>query len=236
LGFLFFFRLVAVSCGGEVLLSMRQRSMILVMFCVWAGCESPTQERVQNYNQDGVQLFQTGYYCEALESFQAAQNLAPDDAGLYYNIGECYDRLGKTARAEQNYTECIQRAANHAECRHALACLLVKTGRRAEAEHMVQSWLEREPQRAAAYAEDGALALQAGDLPRAQARLQQALALDPHDTRALIELGRAYEAMHRPERAAELYERALKRDPADTEIAKRLDLLRSQGSGQPQPE
>jgi tetratricopeptide (TPR) repeat protein len=101
---------------------------------------------------------------------------------------------------------------------------------------MVQSWLAREPGRAAAYAEDGWLWYQAGDLPRAQGRLEQALELDPHDSRTLVELARVYEAMKRPDRAAALYERVLERNPKQTEVTKRLKALQSQGTGQPQPE
>src|SRR5205823_9607275 len=115
----------------------------------------------------------------------AAQKLAPNDPSLLYNIGECYDRLGNASLAERSYKECVDRLPDKADYRHSLARLLVETGRRAEAEQMVQAWLAREPQRAAAYAEDGWLSLQAGDLPRAQARLQQALELDPHEPRAL---------------------------------------------------
>jgi tetratricopeptide (TPR) repeat protein len=101
---------------------------------------------------------------------------------------------------------------------------------------MVQQWLTREPQRAAAYAEDGWLLFQTGDLPRAQARLQQALGLDPHDTRTLVELARVYEAMNRPDRAVALYERVLERNPRQFEVASRIKALKSQGADQPHPD
>jgi len=215
---------------------MERGALILILACGLAGCAGPAQERINDYNQDGVHLFRTGDYRAALESFQAAQKLAPEDPALFYNVGQCYDHLGNPALAERNYTECVQRAANHAECRHALVSLLVRTGRRDEAERMVQAWLGREPQKAAAYAEDGWLALQAGDLPRAHARLQQALDLDPHEPRVLIELARIYETTQRPDRAVALYERVLERDPSNPEVIKRLNLLRSQGAGRPQPD
>jgi tetratricopeptide (TPR) repeat protein len=101
---------------------------------------------------------------------------------------------------------------------------------------MVQSWLASQPKLAAAYAEDGWLWAQSGDLPRAQARLQQALDLDPHDPRALHELAQLYETMNRPDRATVLYERILERNPQNFAAARRLDELRARGIGRPIPD
>ena len=67
-------------------------------------------------------------------------------------------------------------------------------------------------------------------------RYYQALELDPHDSRALVELALVYEAMQRPDRAAALYERVLEQDPHQTEVARRLNRLHAQGTGQPQPD
>jgi protein O-GlcNAc transferase len=201
-----------------------------------AGCVPSTLDRVREYNEDGVYLFERGDYRSARESFQAALTLTPDDPALLCNVAQCYDRAGDATNAERSYRECLRLAPNHIECRHALDGMLVRIGRRDEAARLIQEWLAREPRLAAAYAEDGWLLHQGGDLPGAQARLQQALALDPHDTRALVELARVYEAMRRPDRAADLYERALQQNPHQEEVARRLQLLRAQGAGRPQPE
>src|SRR5438552_2917380 len=120
-----------------------------------AGCETAAQERVRQYNADGVHLFQQGNYQDARESFALALELQPEDAALAYNLGQCCDRLGDTAKAEQCYLQCLQRAGNHADCRHALAVLLYRTGRKAEATSMIEDWLTRQPNLADAYALDG---------------------------------------------------------------------------------
>jgi len=201
-----------------------------------AGCAPTGQERARDYNEDGVYLFQRGDYRSARESFQAAQALTPEDRGLLYNVGQCYDRLGDSANAERCYRDCLQRAANHADCRHALAALLLRGGRGGEAKAMVEEWLAREPKLAAAYAEHGWLLFQAGDLPGAQTRLQQALELDPQDPRALVEMARVYEALQRPDRAVVLYERILQREPRQVEIQRRLNQLQAQGVSRPRPD
>src|SRR6266404_1655979 len=215
---------------------MRWMSGLLALALGLQGCESASQERLRDYNPDGLYLFQRGDYAAARESFQAALTLKPNDPGLLYNVGECYDRLGDPAKAERSYNECLVQTPNHTDCRHALASMLVRVGRKEDATRLVEDWLAREPRLAAAYAEDGWLWHQAGDLPRAQTRLQQALELDPHEPRALVGLALVYEAMQRPDRAAALYERVLERDPHQVEVARRLNRLRSQGAHQPQPD
>jgi Flp pilus assembly protein TadD len=201
-----------------------------------AGCVPLSQERVRDFNEDGVHLFQLGEFSEARECFQTALELKPADPVLLYNVGQCCDRVDDVANAERYYNECLLATPNHADCRHALASMLVRVGRKQDAAQMVQAWLAREPKLAAAYAEDGWLWHQSGDLPRAQARLHQALELDPHDTRTLVELARVYEAMQRPDRAVALYERVLVLHPREIEIEKRLKQLRAQGVGEPHPD
>jgi Tfp pilus assembly protein PilF len=234
--FLFSFstHLPIVAGGGKS--GMRRLRLLQALALCLLGCESASQERLRDYNLDGVYLFQRGNYAAARESFQAALALKPDDPALLYNIGECYDRLGDTAKAERYYSQCLLQSPNQADCRHALASMLVRVGRKNDAGHLVEDWLAREPRLAAAYAEDGWFWHQNGDLPRAQVRLQQALELDPHEPRALIELALVYEAMQRPDRAAVLYERVLERDPVQVEVAKRLNQLRAQGASQPHPD
>lgn len=200
------------------------------------GCVADTQERLADYNQDGLHLFHSGDYRAARECFQAALQLRPGDPDLLYNVGQCYDRQGGAARAEHEYLACLQVSPDHADCRFALASLYVRGGRLDDAVRLGQDWLAQKPQLAAAFALDGWLSRQQGDLPRAQARLQQALDTDPHEPHALVELGRVYEALNRPDRAAALYELAVLRNPEQPDVVQRLNELQAQGAGKPQPE
>jgi Flp pilus assembly protein TadD len=200
------------------------------------GCANDVQERVREYNQDGLVLYQRGDFRGARETFEVALKLQPEDPALLYNLGQCYERLGDVARAESTYGECLTRQPTHAVCRHALVRLLVRQGRSADATRMVEDWLAREPKSSGPYAADGWLWHQSGDLPRAQARLQQALELDPRDVYALGELGVVYEAMDRPDRALVLYERALEQDPNRPEVVRRYNDLKRRGAGPPKPD
>jgi tetratricopeptide (TPR) repeat protein len=223
---------MVIDAEGE---AMRRAGWMLgLVFLV--GCVFDEQDRVRQYSDDGLYLFRCGDYRSAREDFQAALALEPENPVLLYNVGRCYDLVGDTAKAERTYNECLSQSPNYVECRHALADLQIRTGRRDEAARQVEDWLAREPQLAAAYAEDGWLWHQFGDLPRAQARLQQAVELDPKEPHALIELARVYEAMQRPDRAVDLYEQVLRQKPNQPELVKRVNLLRSQGTSLPHPD
>lgn len=215
---------------------MRWRTWILLSGLVVSGCAPTSQERVRDYNQDGVDLFRRGDYAHARESFQAALNLTPGDASVLYNIGQCADRMGQYSAAEQNYQQCLHASPNHLECRYAYAGLLVRENRRPEAVRMVEGWLAKQPGSAGPYVVDGWLWRQAGDLPRAQSRLQQALAIDPNNVLALTELAQVYETMNRPDRSYVLLEHALEVQPNQPQVRARLTALKNKGAGRPRPD
>jgi Flp pilus assembly protein TadD len=200
------------------------------------ACAPMDHERLRDYNEIGVELYQRGEFADARDCFDAALRLAPDDTGLVFDLAQCHDQLGDRAKAEELYKQCLEKVPNHPECRHALAVLLVRQQRRDEAATMIDDWLEREPRLGDAYAEHGWLLHQQGDLPRAHARLQQALQFDPQNVRALTELGLIFEAMNRPERALVLYERALQIKPRQPDLTHRVQELKKRGVERPKPD
>jgi Tfp pilus assembly protein PilF len=201
------------------------------------GCVlTADQERVRDYNQDGVFLFQHGDYVGARDSFQAASALTPEDPAIMYNLGECQERLGNLPKAECYYRECLQRQPKNLSARHALVALLARTGRQKDATILVDLWLKEEPVTGDAYAEDGWLLHHTGDLPRAQARLHQALEVEPRNRLALTELALVYESMHRPDRAVVLYERILEDNPGDKDVSDRVNYLLAKAPGRPRPD
>jgi tetratricopeptide (TPR) repeat protein len=214
----------------------RVRSVAVLALFV-AACAPVMEERIQQYNDLGVEHFQKGEFDRASADFEAALALVPDNFTLLYNLGECYDHLGQNERAEKFYRLCLQQQPNDAGCRHALTVLLVQRGRMTEAQQMAQDWLAREPKLSAAYAEDGWLYQRQGDPIKALMRYQQAIYYNPQNTFALVEFGRIYEEeLNQPSRALKLYQTALEYDPHQPEVVKRVNRLRSRGVGPPHPE
>jgi tetratricopeptide (TPR) repeat protein len=202
-----------------------------------AGACAPTeQERVGHHTQDGIQMFVQGSFADARDCFGAALKLRPDDPDLFYNLGRCHDRMGQPDVAERHYKECLQRAPDHLEARHAWVVLMRGTGRKDEAEAMVRDWRSKRSHQAAPHVEEGWLLAQAGNLPAARACYQKALDRDPLHARALAELGAIYEKQGRPDRALVLYQRSLEAQPDQPAVSRLVSTLRARGVQPPHPD
>ena len=218
----------------------RQRSQpafrlaLAAALCLAAGCALPQgEDRAQLFNEDGIHLFANGDYQNALESFDLALTLRPQDPGLLYNVAQCYDRLGDVRKAEVHYGYCLVQDPKHADARLALVELCYRTGRRDQAGRLVADYLKDNPTQADALVLDARRLREERALPQAQGRLQQALDHEPQNRRALTELAVIYEDMKMPERAYVLYERVLAREPGQAEIKRRVELLQTKGVRRP---
>lgn len=201
----------------------------LLLALLASGCAAPAEDRARLFNEDGVELFNRGDFANALDSFDLALTLQPQDSVLLFNVAQCYDRLGDVADAEKYYGSCLIRSPKHADAKFALVELLYRTGRKAQADSMVDDWLRQDNKSADAFALDAWRLRQANSFLEAQGRLQQALDIDPHNRRALAELAVSYEQSGMPQRAAVIYERILEREPAQAQIEQRLEQLKIQG-------
>ncbi len=197
------------------------------------GCAETQQERVRLYNEDGIHQFSQGNYREAVDSFEQALVLKPDDPVLIFNLGQAFDRLGNTKQAEVYYQECLKRDATLADARQAYANLLSRTGRTENANRLIEQWSVQEGNKSDIYVLQAWKLRQENRLPEAYEKVQLALVQEPHNPRALTELGIIYEKMNMPERSLVLYERVLKTNPNLFEVRERIGVLKERGIGRP---
>lgn len=214
---------------------MSLRCLFVMLACGLAGCVTTQDERWRFINEDGVHLFGKGEYRRALDSFDYALTLRPQDPVIIYNAAQCHDRLGNAKAAEELYAYCLQRDAKHGDARLALVALKYRTGRVSEANQQVLAWLQQEPPSADVYVADAWRLRQEKAYPLAQARLQQARSLEPHNRRVLTEMAILCELQGMPERSLVLYEEILTREPKQIEIADQVSRLKARGVKAPLP-
>jgi tetratricopeptide (TPR) repeat protein len=169
-------------------------ALALLMACL--GCRMVSQGR----NVDGVRYFQQGQYPVALQRFDAALTIDPQNPDTYYNKAAVYHRMGLANRdqnallqAESLYNQCLNIRPDHVDCHRGLAVLLCDTGRTDKAFTLLTNWANLSPQNAEARVELARLYEEAGNRAGAETTLNQALALDMRNWRAHAALGRLRE-------------------------------------------
>ena len=196
-----------------------------------AGCADFS---ARGRNAEGVRLFSSARYHEALQQFQEAAFTDPGNADGNYNLAATYHRLGLLEndesylrQAEHHYHLCLDQGGNHADCYRGLAVLLVEQERNEEAFRLLEGWVDREPSSAEAKIELARLFEEFGDRPAAKEHLLEALQAEPTNPRALAALGKIREDMGEPIQALADYERSLWHDRFQPQVASRIAALRS---------
>lgn len=138
------------------------------------------------YNTLGVIYTRRGLAGPAVQAFEHARALSPDNLNVLANLATAWRRAGDRARADALQQVLLQREPDPPYAWFDRGMVAYRAGRWAEA----RDWLEREVQRAPEEPEFrywlALAAWQLGDQAGAQAQLAQAVAQsDNHDERAL---------------------------------------------------
>lgn len=80
--------------------------------------------------QTGEELFRQGKFSAALNVYEQLLKNHPKDPFVYYNIGNCYFKMGSTGLAAANYFRAFKLAPRDADIRHNLALALASGGER----------------------------------------------------------------------------------------------------------
>ena len=92
--------------------------LILVPFYVQAG----------DLTQQAESFYREGKYAQALSTYEQALKNAPNDPFLYYNIGNCYFKMGSKGLAVASYYRAFRLNPTHSDIRHNLSLALANGG------------------------------------------------------------------------------------------------------------
>lgn len=172
----------------------------------------------------GLELLKQGAYVAAIESFEWAKGLAPDDPWLDYYLGETYRLSGAHARAVGYFKQAQERGVNAPELllRRGLAHGVL--GEDFAAERCYRAALVQRPDYTEGLANLGNVLERRGLRDEAIAIYERALAKDPAFLPALKNIGFLYFKAGRWEEAASALEMAARASPADGVIAEKLAI------------
>lgn len=186
------------------------RVLLLMVVAGLCGCRTST-----TYNADGVRQFQRGEYQAAMDKFQQAIAVNPNDADAYYNLAATLHDWGRRSRdtklleqSESLYHRCLDISGNHVDCYRALAVLLVDTDRRDSAFKLLELWAQRSPNLSQPRVELARLHEEHGNDESARQYLAQALDANSADSRAWAAMGRLREREGRLAQALTDYQHA----------------------------
>jgi tetratricopeptide (TPR) repeat protein len=150
----------------------------------------------------GVLAYQTGNVQRALEEFQSALEIDPDDPDTHYQLGATYLVMAFPMGASEPDPELLQKAASE-----------------------FQRALDLAPDKAEALVGLGNVYMLQANFSEAITVLKQAVEINPDMREALFALGRAYVQAGEIELARETLQRFLKTDPPAVWAEQAQDIL-----------
>ncbi|KAE8743545.1 hypothetical protein FOCC_FOCC010870 [Frankliniella occidentalis] len=152
-------------------------------------CHSLNPKNVDNIKQVARSLYLLGLHNLALEAYLDAQQISKvPDWDIFYNLGECWLRLGEHAKAKEALRQAVQ-LGHHERCYVALANIYKLEGDTQNAIEIYKAAVEAAPDSAQLATSLGLLYLEEGKYQHALEKLGGALARDPQYAQALLAAG-----------------------------------------------
>jgi tetratricopeptide (TPR) repeat protein len=120
----------------------------------------------------------------ALEEFQKAARLLPNDARIYYHMGKTLSKLDRRNEALAQLRQAVRLRPDSWQARYGLGEELAFAGRNQEALEQFQEVLRRNPRHIAAHLNMGVAFFKLGKLEEAKAQFEQTLRLEPQNRAA----------------------------------------------------
>lgn len=170
--------------------------LVVLACCAFAGAET---DEVVEWNERGLAHSQAGRFADAVEAFERALDLLPEDATLRRNLALAKGNLG------------VQR---------------IEEDRLVEAEELTREALELDPENAGFLLNLATCLHRRGFPHRARIYVLEAAELAPQDPRVAARLGEVHYAQGRVAEAVEAWERAVEGGGGDETLRTRLHHAR----------
>ena len=175
------------------------------------GCGSPS-DLPEVRLERAVLLQERGEYEEAIRVYTSLADELSSLADLDHNRGYCYEQLGLTAKAIENYQRCLTKDPQHVSALNNLAAILARQENYDEAAELFTRILRYQPDTVLALRNRGLSYSDGGRRDDALTDYNAALKLAPEDPQVLFQRGNLYVLRQEPELAIADYSAAIQSD------------------------
>jgi tetratricopeptide (TPR) repeat protein/GGDEF domain-containing protein len=190
-------------CPGFAKVEMLDNARKALIHTGFFGPNTQTLFDAVSLNISGDRLYERGKLEEAVEEFQRALTLDPNNVNVSNSLGVCYAQMGEFEQAVTEFARVTSLKPSDFMGQYNLACALLSLGREDEAEQAFTRASKLEPKRAAPYFQLAKLCRKQNRLEEALNYLGQTVELKPHWAKAwrlfgecFLEQGKDAEAMN----------------------------------------
>ncbi|NNF98611.1 MAG: tetratricopeptide repeat protein [Desulfobacteraceae bacterium] len=163
--------------------------------------------------REGFQLTMEGKYQDALQFYQDATEINPNDAMAWHGLGYCYNGMGQNEEAMKTYERAVVENPSDPGLHFSLARVYDDLGNLDAAEKAYSRVIAIEPDNPAAHEKLGGLLTRLGRYGEAILSQKQVIRLSPDSPEAFYLLGVMYERMGQYENAIDSYKTAVRINP-----------------------
>jgi protein O-mannosyl-transferase len=198
---------------GLGMLAARRNEDYRSELAIWSDTVVKRPDNTRARSGMAIALDHVGRTAEAVQQYEAALPLAPDDFDVHDNLGVTLEHNGRVTEAIEQYKAALLLKPDSPEVRSNLGNALLRLGRIPEAIRQYQMALFLKPDYAEAHYNLGGALDQAGRTDEAIQHFEAAVRLKPEYADAHNNLGNLLHRVGRTPEAIEHYEAALRIQP-----------------------
>ncbi|HEX3624124.1 MAG TPA: tetratricopeptide repeat protein [Verrucomicrobiae bacterium] len=173
----------------------------------------------------GFWYSKTGDLKKALDCYDKARHLAPDDPTALYNVGNAYARLHDWPEAIRDYQRALHDQPNQPDVMNNLGLALAQSKQVADAIPYFRGALKLRPNYADAQNNLGSALFIQGQYLEAAKTFYAAVQNDPYKAQFVVNLGDTLVLLGKKADAATCYQQALQLEPNNKAVQKKLQAL-----------
>jgi tetratricopeptide (TPR) repeat protein len=212
-------------CPGFAKVEMLDNARKALIHTGFFGANTQTIFDAVSLNISGDRLYERGKLQEAVEEFQRALTLDPNNVNVSNSLGVCYAQMGKLEEAVTEFLRVTLLKPSDFMGQYNLGCALLSLGREDEAEQAFTRSSELDPERATPYFQLAKLCRKHDRLEEALNYLGKTVGLKPHWAKAWRLFGECFLEQGNDGEAMNGFKNALKINGNDAAALSGLAIL-----------